>query len=70
MIIQKIESVKCSKCKSIQMQSVGNLKISGYLCKKCHLYHKKNGDIKEVEFIHNRGKNTLFETDLTFIKSN
>lgn len=52
------------------MQSVGNLKISGYLCKKCHLYHKKNGDIKEVEFIHNRGKNTLFETDLTFIKSN
>lgn len=68
MKIEKIDPVKCSKCGSIQMKNVGWRKIDGYLCRPCSLYHKKNGEVKEVEFIHMRSKNFIFENDLTFIK--
>jgi hypothetical protein len=68
MKIERIDTVKCSKCNSTEMTTIGFRVVQGYLCKACNLYHKKNGEIKLTIGIVNRSAGFLFESDLRFCK--
>jgi len=50
------------------MIRVGFVVFQGYLCEACHTYNRKDGKLKKVVEISEKGKHMLFEYHLTFAK--
>lgn len=65
MEIEKIPSIECGNCESMQITNVGWRVIEGYYCNKCNYYtDAKTGEISWVKNITERQTGFIFKNDI------